>query len=141
MCSKLSWHSQQCPLLSCKLHTQPWHLILWVTICWPWIWSYRFGFDKETRLIKMMKQVKSTSTSFLHYNLHHPNKKHTILFYYNKGIPYTQPISVCYSTHYYNPFSLGEIGSYLLVSFFFLLVVLVLMNQWLKYKFESFAKE
>jgi hypothetical protein len=47
----------------------------------------------------------------------------------------------CAIQHTNTTFFLGEIGSYLLVSFFFLLVVLVLMNQWLKYKFESFAKE
>lgn len=47
----------------------------------------------------------------------------------------------CAIQHAITTFSLCEIRSYLLVSFFFLLVVLVLMNQWLKYKFESFAKE
>ncbi len=47
----------------------------------------------------------------------------------------------CAIQHTITTFFLGEIGSYLLVSFFFLLVVLVLMNQRLKYKFESFAKE
>jgi hypothetical protein len=127
MCSKLSWHSQQCPLLSCKLHTQPWHLILWVRIWWPWIWSYGFEFDKETRLIKMMKQVKATSTCFLHYNLQHPNEKHTILFHYNKGIPYREPISVCYWTHYYNLFPRWD--RQLFVGFFFLLTGSVSFNE------------
>jgi hypothetical protein len=47
----------------------------------------------------------------------------------------------CAIQHTITTFSLCEIGGYLLVSFFFWLVVLVLMNQWLKYKFEPFAKE